>query len=78
MKGFNEYKIGDTFTDVQNRIVLTIRDYTIKTFHNIQHDRRTKKVETVVWSLFDECDIEFRKTSENITESIKSGLLRRQ
>jgi hypothetical protein len=47
---------------------LQIRDYTIKDLHRKQNDYRTKKVPTVVWSLFDDQGNEYRKTSAMIEE----------
>jgi len=67
---FGNINIGDTF--VINNTLCEIRDYTIIKLHANRNDYRTKRVDTVVWSLFDNAGNEYRKTTEDLT-AIKKG-----
>jgi len=68
-----EFKIGDVF--LINNDYYEIKDYTIIKMHKKRDDHRTKKVDTVVWSLFNaKGNIEYRKTNEDLYEMYVIGL----
>ena len=73
-KGYDDFKIGDTV--FINGSVLTIKSCIVKPMHKTQ-DRRTKKVSTVIWCLFSEDGIEYRKTSYDLANLISFGNAKR-
>jgi hypothetical protein len=61
--GYGDFEIGNEFV-MKNGSHPKICGYTLKDMNRVAGDLRTKKIPTVIWILYDEYLVEYRKTSE--------------